>query len=43
LFRYRDGFVTNERGRVLDVDGGIDAENRNIIVHNKHGKVNQRW
>jgi hypothetical protein len=43
LFRYRDGFVTNERGRVLDVDGGIDAENRNIIVHAVTGRINQMW
>jgi hypothetical protein len=27
----------------MDVDGGIDAENRNIVVHAKHGRVNQRW
>jgi hypothetical protein len=43
LFRYQDGFIVNDKGKVLDVDGGIDAENRNIIVHAKHGKVNQRW
>jgi hypothetical protein len=33
----------NEKGKVLDVDGGVDAENRKIIVHQRHGKVNQRW
>ena len=33
----------NERGKVLDVHGGIDAENRNIIVWQKHGKINQQW
>jgi hypothetical protein len=43
LFRYQDGFVVNEKGKVLDVQGGLDAENRNIIMHTKHGKVNQRW
>jgi hypothetical protein len=40
MFRYQDGFLVNERGKVFDVQGGVDAENRNIIVHNKHGKVN---
>jgi hypothetical protein len=29
--------------KVLDVDGGVDAENRNIIVYSRTGKVNQRW
>ena len=27
----------------MDVQGGQDTENRNIIVWNKHGKVNQQW
>jgi hypothetical protein len=27
----------------MDVSGGVDAENRNIIVYNKHGKINQQW
>jgi hypothetical protein len=29
--------------KVMDVHGGVDAENRNIIVWNKHGKLNQQW
>jgi len=33
----------NEKGKVLDVHGGVDAENRNIIVWTKHGKINQQW
>jgi hypothetical protein len=33
----------NERGKVMDVDGGQDVENRNIIVWNKHGGLNQQW
>jgi hypothetical protein len=27
----------------LDVQGGVDAENRNIMVHAKHGKINQQF
>jgi len=27
----------------MDVDGGQDVENRNIIVWNKHGGLNQQW
>jgi hypothetical protein len=33
----------NEKGKVMDVQGGLDAENRQIIVWNKHGKINQQW
>jgi hypothetical protein len=36
-------FLVNERGLVMDVSGGVDDEQRNIIVHKKHGKVNQQW
>jgi hypothetical protein len=35
--------VVNERGKVLDVSGNVDQENRNIEVHNKHGRINQQW
>jgi hypothetical protein len=28
---------------VLDIQGNIDAENRNIIVHSEHGRINQQW
>jgi hypothetical protein len=41
LFRLDGAFIVNERGKVLDVSGGVDAENRNIIVYNRHGKINQ--
>jgi hypothetical protein len=27
----------------LDVSGGLDDENRNVQIFNKHGKVNQQW
>jgi len=27
----------------MDVHGGVDAENRNIIVWNKHTGLNQQW
>lgn len=43
LFRYRGAHIINERGKVLDVHGGVDAENRNIIVWNKHNGLNQQW
>jgi hypothetical protein len=27
----------------MDVSGGSDTENRNIIMYNKHGRINQQW
>jgi hypothetical protein len=27
----------------MDVHGGADQENRNIIAWSKHGKINQQW
>jgi hypothetical protein len=29
--------------KVLDIEGGKDAEGQPVIVWNKHGKANQRW
>jgi hypothetical protein len=43
MFKYQDAFVVNEKGKVLDVQGAVDAENRNIMIYNKHGKINQQW
>jgi len=36
-------FLVNEKGKVMDISGNVDAENRNIQVYNKHGKINQQW
>jgi hypothetical protein len=43
MFRYQDSYVTNERGKVIAVSGGLDNENRNIVMEQKNGKVHQRW
>jgi len=43
MFRYKGDFIVNEKGKVIDVHGGVDAEARNIIVWTKHGKINQQW
>jgi len=32
-----------KNSKVLDVSGGVDGENRNIIVHAAHGRINQQW
>jgi membrane carboxypeptidase/penicillin-binding protein PbpC len=39
----KGAFITNERAKVLDVQGGKDAENQNVIVWRKHGGLNQQW
>jgi hypothetical protein len=28
---------------VLDINGNVDAEQRNIEIYQKHGKINQQW
>jgi len=43
MFRMKGAFITNEHNKVVDVSGGVDSENRNIIVHPKHGRINQQW
>jgi hypothetical protein len=44
MFRVKDNFyITNEKGKVMSVQGGVDAENRNIVVENRNGKAHQRW
>jgi hypothetical protein len=43
MFRYKDNMVTNEKGKVVAVDGGVDAENRNMVMEQRNGKTHQRW
>jgi hypothetical protein len=43
MFRMRGSFLTNEKGKVMDVHGNRDEENRDIIVWKKHGGLNQQW
>jgi hypothetical protein len=35
--------IVNSRGKVVDVAGGIDNENQNIIVSTRTNKMSQRW
>jgi hypothetical protein len=43
MFKYQSPHIVNEKGKVMDVHGGVDAENRQMIVWNKHGKLNQQF
>jgi hypothetical protein len=40
MFRYESPYLINEKGKVMDVSGGKDGENKNIIVWKKHGGMN---
>jgi hypothetical protein len=33
----------NSRGKVIDVAGGMDMENQNIIISQRTNKMSQRW
>jgi hypothetical protein len=35
--------LINERGLVLDVAGGQDKNNQNVLVWKKHRGLNQKW
>ena len=43
MFRYQDNMVVNEKGKVMAVQGGLDNENRNLVMEQKNGKTHQRW
>jgi hypothetical protein len=43
MFRYRGGWLINERGKAMDVHGNRDEENRDVIVWKKHAGLNQQF
>ena len=43
MFSYEKGWIINEKGKAVDVAGGIDVENRNIQVSNKNSALSQQW
>jgi hypothetical protein len=43
MFRLQDAFFVNDHGKVMDVQGSIDTENRNIQMNAKTGKISQQW
>jgi hypothetical protein len=43
MFRLDGAFIVNEHGKVFDIDGSVDAENRYIKSMNKHGRINQQF
>jgi hypothetical protein len=43
MFRMKGAFLTNDKGKVLDVSGGSDTDNRNLVFWGKHGGLNQQF
>lgn len=43
MFDFKNGNVVNEKGKVLDVRGGQDRNNQDVIVWNLHNGLNQQW
>jgi hypothetical protein len=43
MFRFHANMMVNEHGQAWDISNNVDTENRNVIPHNKHGKINQLW
>jgi hypothetical protein len=43
MFKYKNGYFENWRGKTMDVSGGRDSENQNVILWNKHKGLNQQW
>jgi hypothetical protein len=42
-FQLKGENLVNERGLVLDVAGGRDKNNQNVLVWKKHNGLNQKW
>jgi hypothetical protein len=43
MFRMKGAYLTNEKGKVMWVQGDIDAEQRYIYTQNRKNHVSQQW
>jgi hypothetical protein len=44
MFRFRNNKIVNEKGKVVDVSGGIDREGQNLIIYNDaQNRISQEW
>jgi hypothetical protein len=43
LFRYQGASIVNERGKVLEVQGNVDTEQRNIVMGTQQNGIHQQW
>jgi hypothetical protein len=42
-FQLKGEYLINERSLVLDVAGGQDRNNQNVLVWKRHKGLNQKW
>jgi hypothetical protein len=42
-FQLKGEYLINERGLVLDVAGGQDRNNQDVLVWKRHRGLNQKW
>jgi len=43
MFNYKDGYVVNEKGKVLEVHSSLDHENRQVWTATKNNGISQQW
>ena len=43
MFRSVGDEIVNDKGKVLEVAGGYDGENKNIAVAKSNGEIHQQW
>ena len=43
MFRSVGEEIVNDKGKVLEVAGGYDGENKNIAVAKSNGEIHQQW
>jgi hypothetical protein len=43
MWRMKGAFLTNEKGKVVDVSGNQDTESRQLVAWKRHGGMNQQW
>jgi len=45
LFKWEAPLLVNKKqtNKVADVRGSADTEHNNVIMYNRHGKINQQW
>lgn len=43
MYSSKDNTFINSNQKVMDVSGGQDKENKNVIAWKSHGKINQKW
>jgi hypothetical protein len=39
MFKYKNNNLVNEKGKVIEVQGGVDAFHRNIGVNRKNNEI----